>query len=141
MNHFCARQRVDGRWDYTLNSQPWGYCREYKPIPEDTQYLPAETIRQENEKMEPLRGNFHTNGHATEKEACECYKRFLLDTRLSLRTSEPEDANQQHRCEVCKKFTACYAMVGPYRIFTLCPEHETRENVAALLKVGQSWES
>lgn len=103
--------------------------------------MPVEVARPWNEKMEPLKGKFHTDGHATEEEACECYKQYLLDTSLRLMTEEPENARQQNRCQVCRKFTACYAQVGPYRLFMLCPEHNTRENVAALLKVGESWES
>lgn len=141
MNHSCAMQRKDGRWVYTRNGRPWGYCQEYAQIPADAKYLPAKMIAEHNAKMEPLKAKFHTDGHATEEEACECYKRFLLDTQLRLAKSEPENASQQNRCRVCGKFTACYATVGPYRMFILCPEHQTRECVASLLKVGESWES
>lgn len=142
MNYLSARQRRDnGRWDYTYNGCPWGYCRAYSPIPEDGKIMPPEIARRENEKMAPLIGKFHDDGHATEEEACECYKQYLLDTRLHLITEEPASASSQHRCEVCKKFTACHASVGPYRMFTLCPEHQTREQVEKLLKVGESWES
>jgi len=141
MNHNCARQRTDGRWDYTRNSRPWGYCREHRPIPEDAKWIPAEIAKRENEKMAALADNFHTTGHATEEEACECYKKYLLDTQLELQTEEPANASQQHRCQVCKKFTACHAQCGAYRLFTLCPEHQTREEVEKLLEVGESWDS
>ena len=142
MNHLCALQRkADGRWDYTYNGVPWGYCCEYKPLKEDGTILPAEMARQENEKMEALRGKFHSDGHATEEEACECFKQYLLDTHLRLRTEEPDNASQQGKCEVCRKWTACHAQVGAYRMFQLCPEHQTREAVASLFKVGESWES
>ena len=142
MNYLAPRQRkADGRWDYTYNGVPWGYCREYTPLKDDGSILPAEIAKRENEKMQPLIGNFHSDGHATEDEACDCYKRYLLDTALRLCPEEPADANQQSRCEVCKKFTACYAQVGAYRLFHLCPEHQTREEVAKLLSVGESWES
>ena len=136
MNHSCARQRNDGRWDYTRNGRPWGYCCEYRPVPPD---IPG--AEQWNAKLEPLQHKFHTDGHATEEEACECYKQYLLDTSLQLVAAEPKNANQQHRCQVCKAFTACYATVGTYRMFTLCPTHQTREEVEKLLRVGESWES
>lgn len=139
MNHKCALQRADGRWDYTCNRRATGYCCEYQPLKENDLVLPAQIAREENEKMEPLKHKFHTTGHATEEEARECYKQYLLDTRLRLMTEEPENANQQNRCQVCKKFTACYAQVGPYSLFVLCPEHNTRECVESLLKVGESW--
>lgn len=142
MNYLCALQRKsNGRWDYSRNSVPCGYCRRYVPIPEDGKVVPIEIASAENARMLPLIGNFHVDGHATKEEACECYKRYLLDTRLRLRPEEPADASQQNRYEVCRKFTACHASVGPYRMFMLCPEHQTREHVASLLKVGESWES
>lgn len=142
MNHLCARQRTsDERWVYTYNGVPYGYCCEYKPITEDCGWMNPETVKQHNDKMEPLRGKFHTDGHATEEDACECCKCYLLDTRLHLQPAEPENASQQNRCEVCNAFTACHASVGPYRMFTLCPQHQTREVVAGLLRVGESWES
>lgn len=141
MNHLGPRQRHDGRWDYAYNNVPWGYCRAYKPIPEDDSFVPAHLAKQENEKMVAVLGNFHADGHATELEACACYKRFLLDTKLRLMQLEPENASQQNRCQVCKKFTACYATVGPYRMFTLCLDHQTRVEVEKLLHVDESWES
>lgn len=142
MNHLCSMQRRDnGRFDYTYNGVAYGYCRPYEPIPEDGRIMPAEVAQRENEKMKPFIGNFHDDGHATAEEACECYKRYLLDTRLHLVAEEPVNASSQHKCEVCGKFTACNATVGPYRLFTLCLEHQTREQVEKLLKVGESWES
>jgi len=141
MSHLCARQRrSDNRWDYTRNGYPTGYCQEYRPIPLDS-FLGERIAKAHNEKMEPLRCNFHSDGHATEEEACECYKRYMLDTQLSLRTSEPENAQQAFRCKVCNAWTSCVASVGAYQIFFLCPEHQTRECVESLYSVGESWES
>lgn len=142
MNYLTASQRrADGRWDYTYNGVAWGYCREYQPIPEDAGFMPPEHIRAENRKTEAFKDKHHVNGHATREEAEECYKHYLLDQHLRLMPDEPENANQQFRCKVCKKFTACHASVGAYQIFDLCPEHQTREEVAKLLSVGESWES
>ena len=141
MNHNCARQRQDGRWDYTRNGRPFGYCREYLPIPEDCGHLPVSQVKEYNAKMDLLKEKFHTTGHATEEEACECFKRYMLDTHLKLQTEEPENANQLLRCKVCNTFTACYASIGPYVLFVLCPAHQTREAVESLYKVGESWDS
>lgn len=141
MNHLCALQRKDGRWDYTYNYRPYGYCKEYKPISVDVNYLPEYWIKEYNEKMSLLINNFHTTGHSTEEEAQECYKNYLLDVDLQLCLEEPVNASQQHKCKICNEWTACYAFVGSYRQFCLCPEHQTKEFVASLLKVGESWES
>lgn len=141
MRHYVASQRVsDQRWDYTCNRHPTGYCCEYRPISLDG-IIGEHLARRHNEQMEPLKDNFHTTGHATRKEAEDCYKKYLLDTQLSLLTSEPPNAQQQHKCMVCGTWTACFAHVGTYRLFVLCPEHQTREAVESLLEVGESWES
>ena len=142
MNHLGPLKRVsDGRWDYTRNGRATGYCREYEPLKEDGSLLSPETARNHNERMLPLVGNFHADGHATEQEACDCYKKYMLDTSLRLTPVEPVNASQQNRCKICDKFTACHAYVGAYQLFVLCPEHQTREHVEAILTVGESWES
>lgn len=142
MNHLCARQRQsDNRWDYTYNGVAWGYCREYEPLAEDGRVISAEMAEQHNAQMEPLIGNFHADGHATEKEACDCYKRYMLDTALRLQTEEPANASQQNKCRICQKWTACHAGVGPYFLVTLCPEHQTRESVESVYEVGENWQS
>jgi hypothetical protein len=129
----------DQRWDYCCGSHPTGYCHTYKPIPEDEGL--GEWAKRANEKLAPLAANFHDTGHATEAEAQECYKKYMLDTSLRLTPKEPENPHQLNRCQVCGTFTACHAYVGAYQIFTLCPEHQTRETVESLYEVGESWES
>lgn len=142
MRHSLALQRKsDGRWDYTTNGCPTGYCLEYVPLNESDGVFSPEMAIAHNKKMLPLIGNYHTDGHATEQEACDCFKKYMLDTQLRLNPAEPPNAEQQNRCGVCRKFTACYAYVGPYAAFVLCPEHQTRECVESLYNVGESWES
>lgn len=142
MNHSIALKRQsDGRWDYTTNGRPTGYCHEYVPLKEDGAILPEEMARKHNEKMQPLIGNFHADGHATSEEACECYKKYMLDTALRLTPDEPANASQQNHCQICGKFTACHAYVGAYGLFTLCPEHQTRDFVESVFSVGESLES
>ena len=141
MNYSCASKRTDGHWDYTRNGRATGYCREYQPIPEDGGGIGPELAKQENEKMSAVKDKFHCGGHETEDEACECYKQYLLDTQLRLQTDEPTNARQQFKCRICGKWTACHAQVGAYQIYCLCPEHQTKEHVASLVEVGESWES
>ena len=142
MRHSSALKRVsDGRWDYTTNGHPTGYCCEYRPLQEEGGVFSPEMAKAHNQRMLPLVGNFHADGHETEQEACECYKKYMLDTSLHLTPEEPANASQQNRCKVCGKFTACCAFVGAYNMFVLCPEHQTRECVESLYSVGESWES
>lgn len=141
MNHLVALERKsDGRWDYTYNGHAWGYCRAWEPLTPNG-VLTQDLCDQHNTKMEPFLAKFHSDGHATKEEACHCYKEYLLDTHLFLPAKEPENPSQAFKCKVCGVWTACMAQVGSYQIFHLCPEHSTREHVAALLKVGESWES
>lgn len=141
MNHLTAMQRVsDGRWDYTYNGTPWGYCREFQPFTECS-WMSQEWADKENAKQQPFLGKFHTDGHATAEEACECYKQYLLDLNLRLALEDPANPQQLNRCQICGTFTARHAFVGSYNVFVLCPEHQTRESVESLLRVGESWES
>lgn len=140
MNHLTALQRTDGRWDYTRNRRPVGYCQSYHPL-DESGIISPEMAKSENERMKPFEGKFHDTGHATKEEACDCYKEFLLDTHAYFPAKEPESASQQFKCQICGAWTACMAQVGPYRIFQVCPAHCTREHVATLLTVGESWES
>lgn len=142
MRHLSALKRVsDGRWDYTTNGHPTGYCREYAPIKEYGSGVNPEAARGYNQNMLPFVKNFHTDGHETEQEACDCYRKYILDTSLRLTPEEPVNASQQTRCRICNKFTACHSYVGAYNLFVLCPEHQTRECVESLYSVGESWES
>lgn len=142
MNHLGPMQRTtDGRWDYTYNGRAFGYCCEYSPIPEDGKIMPAEVAKRHNEKMQPFIGKFHADGHATSEEACECYKQYLLDTQLILQKQENNQSRQGFKCRVCDVWTTCIATAGPYKLFMLCPEHQTRENVEKLLTIGETWES
>lgn len=77
-------------------------------------------------------------GHETQEDAELCYKAYLLDNELLLNR---KISNQMLRCRVCKKYTDGYARVGEYHMYVLCEEHMTREHVANLFQVYESWES
>ena len=139
MNHLKAKQRSDGRFDYTSSNDgrahALGYCagwQEYTPE-QRGMYGMSETWWEEHQK---LKDKYHTTGHATAKEAEGCYKDYLLDT--SLRFSK---LNLQHKCKVCNTYTQGVAYIGAYTVIPLCYEHCNRESLTDLYQVGESWES
>lgn len=141
MNYLCARQRQsDGRWDYSQRNDgriwPIGYCAGWRDFsPEEhqrffmTDFWYADYLSRKDQ--------YHEDGHATSEEACECYKKYELDS--SLRFSEM--SNQKRPCEVCQEWTQKIAMVGGYSHFVLCETHANRAEVERLFSVGESWES
>jgi hypothetical protein len=127
MNYYEARQRnTDGRWDYTRRSAgvvaPVGYCRgEPEGADEEVAH----------------RDRYHEDGHETKEEACECYKRYLLDNKVSLDFAVTEDV--QHRCEApgCDAWTQRVAMVH-HRTYLLCDDHRNLETLRDLVVVSSS---
>ena len=108
MQYYSARKlKETGLWHYTVGSHPVGYCADDCP------------------------------GHATEEEACEHYKQYLLDKRMRPGTL----SNQMLRCRECKEFTDGVVHIGAYQMFILCPAHQGKETVAKHLRIGESWES
>lgn len=80
---------------------------------------------------------YHEDGHATEKEACECFKQYQLDHHLRF----SKQLNQQHKCKICEEYTEGLAYVGEYECFSLCEKHQNRESVEQIYQVGESWQS
>jgi anaerobic ribonucleoside-triphosphate reductase len=113
MNLYCARQHQETqKWKYVMFNDNKcylvGYCATDK-----------------------------CEGHNTEKEACEHYRQYLLDTRLRYFTEN----NEQRKCKVCGEWTQGRATID-MEIFDLCPTHQTREVVETLYgKVGECWSS
>lgn len=158
MNHDAPREKViDGTWGYTSANDgrvhAIGYCapfHEFSPETIRCIYGDGEDgLARYEAYIAPYReaeaaGKFHDGGHATKEEACECYKRYLLD--FHLRFSEgPEKPDVLYKCDAtgCEQFTACTGEItgdfGPH--WSLCEAHRTREVVEGLLKVGESWHS
>lgn len=121
MNHFKARERRNaagghsGLWHYTNCNDdyvyPVGYCAQDCP------------------------------GHATEGEACEHYKQYLIDemTRISPKTG----VWPKHKCKVegCENEGTHAISVGGYSYYEVCEEHADKGTLGKLLTVGESWES
>ena len=131
MNYFEARQRQsDGRWNYTkMNGnmvQEVGYCCEFREFPPE-----MHVSEEEQEERRATAHKHHTDGHATEEEACECYKQYVLDHRLSLGRKM---ANQKQKCVVCGEWTQLFAEVGMAQLYVLCTEHNNRGSVEGLYR-------
>lgn len=124
MNSLTALQRrEDGRWVYTYNGIPWGYCR-----------IPSAECSE----------SYHGDGHETEEQALECYKRYQLDNALRFTPEDMDRGSQFHRCQAegCKQITNGSAWIGSYTHFSLCRDHQTREDVSNIYTVpAQSWQS
>lgn len=136
MNYYGPRE-TDGRWDYTCRNDghiwPVGYCRAYKEF--DTSIIPVSEAEQEEYRATAHK--HHSDGHATEEEACECYKQYLLDHKLRFGTM----SDQQLRCKVCEEWTQNYAEVD-CQTWNLCDKHNSRETVEALMEApGVIWSS
>lgn len=148
MNWYAARQRKDQRWDYTCQNSsgvfPMGYCAGWRETTtEDIAARPelaavADHILADQEKRRPHRAKYHTDGHASEEEACACWKRYQLDNELRLH-DPPKDPDTLHRCAAdCGIFTAGLAEVGEHWHRHLCDEHRTREVVERLFLATRS---
>jgi hypothetical protein len=144
MNYYAARQRQSNkRWDYTVRNDeyiaPVGYCSKYY---EWTEELFKRLGIPENdpniERARSFKHKHHDIGHSTEKEACECYREYLLDQKLKLML---EKSDVQHKCVVCGEWTTNYAEVDT-KYFDLCKDHNNREEVEKLFGVpGEIWKS
>lgn len=150
MNYYAARQRADTlRWDYTRRNDNHihaiGYCRGWEEPDEEALVAQfgehtGKMISQAREDARPYKDRYHTGGHETKEEACECYKRYLLDQRVRLDAGETKDT--QHRCEVdgCEAWTQKQASVD-HRTFLLCDDHRNMETLEKLFNVGEMWSS
>ena len=149
MNYYEALQRqTDMRWDYTRRNdgqvRSIGYCSGWQESTEDElverlgEFGKHAFASQEGRRVH--RECYHEDGHATKEEACECYKRYLLDNDVNLEFGTTEDT--QHRCEVegCENWTQTVAMMNT-RTYDLCDEHRNVEALETLVVVGSSMSS
>ena len=139
MNYFTAKQRLsDMLWDYTMNNIPIGYCQKYIDPDSYNENIRKFMSKSEVQRIRLFKEKYHTHGHPTKEEACNCYKEYILDHALSLNR---KDESCQRKCQKCKQWTNLIAGVGAYNIWFLCEQHQTREIVSELYEVWESWES
>lgn len=133
MNYYEPKKRLDGRWDYTRNGAPTGYCCEYRDI--DPKFATDAQI----EQYRATAHKHHTSGHETELEARECYKEYLLDHGLNL---DREMSHAQHKCRVCGEWTSKFAEIGN-QLIVLCEQHNNRGEVEKIFQApdwsASSW--
>lgn len=98
----------------------------------------ADRWQKSKNEAEAFKHKYHTNGHATLEEACECYKSYQLDHSLRM---DQVTSSTMHKCQVCGTWTQAIATVGPWLHFYLCDDHRNREEVAKLFSIGESWGS
>src|SRR5690242_13691721 len=112
MAYYTARQRTDGRWDYTCQNSagtfPIGYCSG----PEVAKY----------DKTNEHLGKDHDDGHATSAEAHACHRQYELDQHVGFH--EREDT--QKKCLICGAWTTKRALVGCeiQKEYELCEAHQ-----------------
>lgn len=148
--HQALKRARDGRFDFTSSTgssapHPIGYCAGWKEpaTGEEAERLTkqfgpdfVEHLNADIEAKREHQAKYHTDGHATEDEAHNCYRRYLLDQELELR-DPPESPGSLHKCQApgCGAYTAGEARLGhgyPRR-FYLCDAHRSRETVEALV--------
>jgi len=144
MNHKKARQSQDGRWNYTIRWSdgriaPIGYCAGWHWDEDGTLLLPKALVDRETEKLQKFRGHFHKKGHKTAAEACECYRKYILDTQTTY-----ENFDRARRCicvvDKCMEWTDSYAeLAGGDYTFYLCEKHMNRRTVTELFQVNETW--
>ena len=129
MKYYQARKREsDGRWDYTCRHDKYiyavGYCagwQEFKGIDGLDPEVFDHFRRDYENKYRPLQSKYHEDGHATEAEAVECYRQYLLDTELkTMLDDEPGD------CKACGILTDYYALLPHGVRWHLCATHNNR---------------
>ncbi len=149
MNYKGPRQRQTTlRWDYANENKrtgtyPIGYCTGWR---EDTKEsverwyvdgFDCPSYKKDLALRESFREKYHSDGHATYAEACECYRQFLLDQDLRM---EGLTNYTQHKCTVCEAWTQRYAQIDQRQWF-LCDAHCTREEIEKVFTIGESFGS
>lgn len=113
MNYYQALQRLtDGRWEYTRRRdnvvKPIGYC----------------TAAPDSDP------NKHFNGHATKKEAEDCFRKYTIDRADYGIITE----DTQRKCLICLNWTQTAAGVRHgLDTYPLCARHLNRESLNAVV--------
>ncbi len=137
MNHYHARVRTDGRFEFACEGRagvrPVGYCAPHQTLTAaecDAQGIPR---AYGTPPPSDLPERHHADGHATAAEAVACYRDYVLDVRLRL-SPPTEYATQRWLCQApgCGASTDGVATIDHGPSYRLCATHLTRAVVAAL---------
>ena len=140
MNHDCARQRQDGRWDWTTKNDreqgayPLGYCRGWHDWTQEQANrigMPLAYLQQKQKQEDgPFRSKFHTDGHATKEEAERCFYEFCLDHALEFSYDQAMYPCDVPGCETYSSKGLRYSPMGSViSQVTLCDKHCDREGL------------
>lgn len=139
MNYDEARQRKDGRWDWTSRNgdhiHPVGYCAgwmDWTAEQAERVAMPLEYLQKEQERKDgPFRQKFHTDGHATQEEAERCFYEYCLDHAAEREWDQAQQCDFPG-CETFTRKTLHPQFMGSVVSFThLCDEHRNREGLQA----------
>lgn len=133
--------RVDGRvrsYSYIQNNPliPIGYCQSWGEMETRiSEWLPVDpNVSNEFLKLlSSFKHKFHgDNGHATVKEARECYRQYLIDVFW-----EESDPKTTIQCCLCTSMARTIVTIQGQQIaesFALCRNHKNRDAVDSLFK-------
>lgn len=145
MNYEQARQRIDGRWEWTCKNDgqiwPTGYCQEftlYKEIcrrqlvwPKYYEIWELERVGlsanpNETELHDKFKDKYHSDGHATKEEAERCHYEYILDNEIREFTS----TNERHcRYPDCEEWTEKGFQISSFNMIRLCDQHRNRTGI------------
>lgn len=140
---YSARQRQsDGRWDMTVASdeENWchaiGYCcgsfaEVWPEHPRESHLMAWRTEQRyhaDRAKALPFATKYHSDGHATAKEAESCYRVHEIDQGRRSFT----ESKVQRPCEACESWTQRRVELA-LQILNLCEQHDNPEGIAAAL--------
>jgi hypothetical protein len=130
MAWYSPKQKIDTkRWDFTCSNSagtfPMGYCAGWKDWTQedaDRINMPLERLKKLEEESLPFKHKYHSDGHATSAEACNCWRDYQFDQERRTYASE----ETQRKCAECGEWTNGVVVIGrelPYTFF-LCPKHQ-----------------
>lgn len=132
--HSAKQRQSDKRWDFTVSSdeEHWchatGYCAGFEhpdEIDKKSEEHGWPKLRpEERDRMLEHQAKFHSDGHATAKEASDCHDEYELDFELRF----GEEADTQKKCASCGEFTTGRATLGTFGHYVLCKAHQTRDD-------------
>lgn len=151
----ALRRERGGRFDYTETNRGTtgaiGYCAgtferiwpEAVAVDLAHAFGGQDGYRQARERAKAFAEKYHDDGHATEAEACACYRTYLLDQTLQVmpdRTVKPGEPRYQCEATGCTEATTGGVVVDSYWVAHLCVFHRTRVDVEPLYPaVLRSW--
>lgn len=146
MRCFRARRLGHGAgpWFYSRMDDkvitPVGYCagwREWTPEQLRMQFDEAMAVMvlRDQEQLRLFKHKYHTTGHATDQEARDCYKEYMIDNCVTL---DHKLAERRDHCMACSELTDGYAQVGTLATFVLCDNCRNRVEIAKLFKVTET---